>query len=363
MKTYHYTLCFLSLLAMLTGCDQLDKVTAYNAGQIVSPVFQTAGGPVVITEDNYATGSTTFAWQAADFGYPAQVSYAIYAGYGSVSDYCLFENIPTTSYTVSNEALYTKLTGVSYLGLPTGITDVSMYITATVGSNYERVSSSPATMRFELAELAAVPTLLYFPGSYNGWSMYANGIWGMDNQFKGYVDMHAAGSPVEFKFLTSKGEWLGGSLEALGEGDNLTADEGLYYITADMTERTATMVPFTVVGLTGINGSWGTPAVPMEYDAAERCYKVTLEVTSTGSFRMLCYSPLDAAGWGWSYTLGAATADEVDVAGGSTVRLLPPAESGVSGDGNMMMRELGSFEFKFYYDATDSYFHLSITKK
>ena len=363
MKINRYILCFLSAALLLpAGCDTLDKTTAGGEGQIISPVFQSTA-PVVITEDNYVTGVTTFSWQAADFGYPAQVSYAIYAGYGSVADYCLFENISATSYTVSNEALYTKLTGVSFLGLPTGASDFSMYVTATIGSNYVRVSSAPATVRFELAELASVPVLLYLPGSYNGWDMYTSGIWGTENIFKGYVDMNSATSPAEFKFLTSKGEWLGGSLEALGEGDNLSAEPGLYYVTVDMNERKATMTPFTVVGLTGINGTWGTPAVAMEYDAAGRCYEVTLEVTATGSFRILCYSPEDAAGWGWSYTLGTASADQVDVAAGSVVRLLPPAESGVSADGNMMMRETGTFGFKFYYNAADSYFYLSITRK
>ena len=356
------TLLLLPLLLLPSGCDTLDKTRAYGEGHIAAPVFQ-VDGPVVITEDNYATGLTTFSWQAADFGYPAQMSYAIYAGYGSVSDYCLFENIPATSYTVSNEALYTKLTVVSYMGIPTGVSNVSMYVTATVGSNYERVSSAPATVRFELAELASVPVLLYLPGSYNGWNMYANGVWGTENVFKGYVDMNAEGELAEFKFLTPKGEWLGGSLDALGEGDNLTAPPGLYYVTADMNERKATMTPFSVVGLTGVNGVWGAPAVAMEYDAAERGYKVTLDITATGSFRVLCFSPEDAAGWGWSYTLGAASAGEIDVAGGSTVRLLPPAESGVSGDGNMMMRETGTFEFVFYYNAADSYFYLTIRKK
>jgi hypothetical protein len=363
MNMYRYILYLLPALLLLpAGCEQLEKTTAYGEGQIVSPVFEPTGA-VAITEENYATGTSTFSWQPADFGYPAQITYAIYAGYGSVSDYCLFENIHTTSYTVSNEALYTKLTGVSFLSLPTGVSDVSMYVTATIGSNYTLVSSAPATVRFDLAELATVPVLLYLPGSYNGWNMYSHGIWGTKNVFKGYVDMNTESSPAEFKFLTSKGEWLGGALDALAEGDNLTATPGLYYVAADMNERKATMTPFSVVGLTGINGTWATPAVAMEYDAAARCYKATVDVTATGSFRVLCYSPQDAAGWGWSYTLGTASADHVDVAGGSVVRLLPPAESGVANDGNMMMRETGLFEFKFYYNAVDSYFYLSITKK
>ncbi|MDR1557675.1 MAG: SusE domain-containing protein [Tannerellaceae bacterium] len=363
MNAKHYiSVLLLFAVSLFAGCNKLEQVTAYGSDRIVSPQFQSAGS-VVITEDNYATGTTTFSWKGADFGYPAQVSYAIYAGYGSVSDYCLFENINLTSYTVSNEALYTKLTGVSYLGLPTGASDVSMYVTATIGSHYEVVESAPVTVRFELAELSSIPTLLYLPGSYNGWAMYSHGIWGTENLYKGYVDMNASGSPVVFKFLTAKGEWLGNTLDALGGGDNLTTAPSLYYVTADLNEYKATLVPFTIVGLTGINGTWATPAVALPYDAASKRYKATIDVTATGSFRVLCYSPEDAAGWYWSYTLGAASADDVDVAGGSVVRLLPPSESGVAGDGNMMMRETGTFEFAFYYNPTDSYFYLSITKK
>ncbi|MDR1558071.1 MAG: SusE domain-containing protein [Tannerellaceae bacterium] len=363
MNTKHDIFVPLLFVASLfAGCDKLEQVTAYGNDRIVGPQLQSTG-PVIITEDNYATGTTTFSWKGADFGYPAQVSYAIYAGYGSVSDYCLFENINTTSYTVSNEALYTKLTGVSYLGLPTGTTDISMYVTATIGSRYEVIKSAPATLRFELAELSSVPTLLYLPGSYNGWDMYSHGIWGTKNVFKGYVDMNAADSPVEFKFLTSKGEWLGNTLDAIGEGGNLTTASGLYYVTADLNEYKATLIPFTIVGLTGINGTWATPAVALPYDAASKRYKATIDVTATGSFRVLCYSPEDAAGWFWSYTLGVASADDIDVSGGSAVRLLPPSESGVAGDGNMMMRETGTFEFAFYYNPADSYFYLSITKK
>jgi hypothetical protein len=362
MKYNRYLLPCLFIIALFAGCDELEKTTAYNREQIVSPVL-TSTAPVIITEDNYATGMTTFSWEAADFGYPAQISYAIYAGYGDVSGYCLFDNINVNSYTVANEALYTKLTGVSFLGLPTGESDVSVYITASIGSNYETVQSATSTIRFDLAELASVPVLLYLPGSYNGWGMFSNGIWGTENVYKGYVDMNASGSPVEFKFLTGKGEWLGNSLDAIGEGDNLTATPGLYYITVDLNENKASMVPFTIVGLTGINGAWGTPAVAMDYDAAGKCYKATVNVTETGTFRILCYSPEDAAGWFWSYTIGVASAGDVDVAGGSVVKLLPPSESGVAGDGNMFMRETGAFEFKFYYNPADSYFYLSITKK
>jgi hypothetical protein len=340
----------------------LEKITAFNSEQIVPPALQSTA-PIVITEDNYATGTTTFAWQAADFGYPAQVSYAIYASYGSVTDYCLFDNINATSYTVANEALYTKLTGVSFLGLPTGTSDVALYVSATVGSNYVKVLSPVVNLRFELEEMAAVPVLLYLPGSYNGWSSFSHGIWGMENIYKGYVDMNAASAPVEFKFLTAKGDWLGNSLDAIGEGDNLTTAPGLYYVTVDLNTYQAQMIPFTIVGLTGINGAWATPAVAFEYDAANKCYKGTVEVTATGTFRVLCYSPEDAAGWFWSYTLGVASADDIDVMGGSVVRLLPPSESGVAGDGNMMMRETGTFEFRFYYNSSDSYFYLSITKK
>jgi len=348
---------------LMNSCEELEKTTAYDKSQIVSPVL-TSTSPIVITEDNYSTGSTTFSWQQADFGYPAQISYAIYASYGETKDFCLYANIYQNSYKVTNEELYGKLTGVSYLGMPTGESQATVYVTATIGSNYEVVSSTPANISFNLAELASAPVLLYFPGSYNGWNMYANGIWGVQGLYKGYVDMNSTSSPLEFKFLTSKGEWLGNSLDDIGDGANLSIDAGFYYATVDLNEHKATMVPMDIVGLTGINGAWGTPAVALEYDYAEKCYKKTIEVEyADNKFRILCHSPLDAGGWFWSYTIGAASADDINLVNGSTVKLLPPGESGVSDDGNMYMREAGTFEFKFYYNATDSYYYLHVTKK
>ncbi len=354
------------LLAVLTGCESLEKVKAYGNGDIVAPVMNTMQ-PVTINTDNLETGTLTFSWAPADFGYDAMVSYSIYATGGDKTDYVLYEEIHQPNYEIANSALYTKLTGSSYMGLPTdqNVT-LSIYVTATIGSNYDVVKSDPVTVDFYLASIAGVPKLLKISGSHNAWGgSFITGIWGVDELYSGYCDMNVSGGGnVEYKFVDNSGKWWGGELGNLStSGGNLSTSAGLYYIKADMNSKTASAVPMTKVGLTGINGSWRTPAVEMTYDQASRSYIWEGEVTSGSGFRVLCYSPTDAAGWYWSYTMSAATADDVVMVSGGKSKLVERGKHESGGDGNLSLNDTGKYKFTLYYDTKEHYFYLSAKKQ
>ena len=61
------TMMLAAATGLLSACQKLDEVKAYDPDKVVAPVLHALPGEIVITPDNM--GSTqTFTWDAADFG-------------------------------------------------------------------------------------------------------------------------------------------------------------------------------------------------------------------------------------------------------------------------------------------------------
>lgn len=361
-----YITYFFAIL-LFWSCDtkELEKITAFPENAIKAPVLQPME-TVVIDQDSYdAEALVTFSWQPADFGYNAAVSYSIYLSSSSVPDYALASNVKLTSFTIDHQALYDKLAGENNLALPLNqASTISVYVTATVGSDFKVVKSDVKNVIFDVSKISLDGDLLSISGEFNGGSTTRAAITGKDKVYSGYVDMNWKDhESTTYKFVdflyssTNGGDWYGGSLDALStSGDYLTSAPGMKFFRVDLNTKIATIVNFTKVGLTGVNGAWGTPAVEMSYDFVNKYYFVVKEV-DTRSFRILC-------GTNWSYTMGPKIPEDLSLRIGSDVKVFDNSISKplLGKDPNMALNEAGTYKFIFYFSSTDATWHFKVEK-
>jgi|GEM_PF-1228161 len=376
MKTIENIIILGISTLLIYSCDtnKLDVVKTYAEDAIVAPVFNTMSD-VVVNQANYdGNGDVTFSWKPADFGCKAAVDYAVYMSSSSKSDVCIGSGINATQYAIDYQSLYNRLVGKSYLALPKGKSStVKCYVTASIGTDYTTVKSLESEITFEVGRISNGIDMLYISGDYDNDSADEHGIESQNNNhiYAGFVDMHNSTMEntsyrfVDYTYASSlAGNWYGGSLDALTlDGDKLSTTTGLKYISVNLTTNKASIINFTKVGLTGFNGSWGTPAIEMTYNESTKDYTVTAEYTS-GNFRVLCYSP-DAGLWGgWNYTMGPKTIPELTLQDGSDVKVYHASISKplVGGDPNMKINEYGKYTFRFYYESADATWHLSVKK-
>lgn len=372
MKYVKYIFIVCAILS-IWSCDNkdLEEVRALPADMVVTPSVQSME-EVAIDQDSYdAKEEVTLQWSAADFGYSAAVNYSIYMSTDAVADFVLASNIGSTTYTIDHQALYDKLVGESNLALPTNaVSTVHVYITATIGSDFTVVKSDVVDFTFDIARIGLEGDALYISGDYNGWSTSGSAIVGLDKVYAGYVDMNWKGQEsIGYKFVdflyssASWGDWYGGSLDALStSGDNMATTPGMKFFNVDLNTNTARIMNFTKVGLTGINGAWATPALEMAYDYVNKYYYV-VSAASTQSFRILCFSP-DDTGWGWSYTMGPRTIEDLHLSLGSDVKVFDNNISKplVGGDANMSLDVEGTYKFILYYTGTDAMWHFKVER-
>ncbi len=372
MKYLKYIILVL-VLPLFISCDtkELEEVRAFSDSEIVAPVLKPME-VVAIDQKSYDDEAVvTFTWEPANFGYSAAVSYSIYLTSSTASDYALASNIRATSFTIDHQALYDKLIGPNNLALQVNeVSSVKVYLTATVGSNFTIVKSGEMEMSFDIAQIGLDGDLLRISGDFNEWSTKGVAIVGLDKIYSGYVDMNwkdkesTAYKFVDFTYASASwGDWYGGSLDVLSaSGENMTLAPGMKFFNVDLNTMKATVMNFTKVGLTGVNGKWATPALDMAYDYANKYYFVVTEV-DTKPFRILCFSP-DDTGWGWSYTMGPRTVEDLKIQVGSDVKVFDNKISKplVGGDPNMQMNEAGTYKFILYFTATDATWHFKVEK-
>lgn len=100
---------------LLSACQKLDEVKAYDPDKVVAPVLHALPGEIVITPDNM--GSTqTFTWDAADFGVRTQINYSIEASYNDGAKLVLFTGMNGTS----SEQTYESLNNILALSVEDG---------------------------------------------------------------------------------------------------------------------------------------------------------------------------------------------------------------------------------------------------
>ena len=173
MKITRYAMRRAAATGLLSACQKLDEVKAYDPDKVVAPVLHALPGEIVITPDNM--GSTqTFTWDAADFGVRTQINYSIEASYNDGAKLVLFTGMNGTSSEQTYESL-NNILALSVedggLGVPSGEpTDVDFYISATIGTDFEKFYSAPATVRMTVTTAERTYPQVWVIGDYCGWN-------------------------------------------------------------------------------------------------------------------------------------------------------------------------------------------------
>lgn len=173
MKITRYAMMLAAATGLLSACQKLDEVKAYDPDKVVAPVLHALPGEIVITPDNM--GSTqTFTWDAADFGVRTQINYSIEASYNDGAKLVLFTGMDGTSSEQTYESL-NNILALSVedggLGVPSGEpTDVDFYISATIGTDFEKFYSAPVTVRMTVTTAERTYPTVWVIGDYCGWN-------------------------------------------------------------------------------------------------------------------------------------------------------------------------------------------------
>lgn len=255
------------------SCQDVEKTYAAPAEEVLNPVLNPHAD--IVVEEATLSNNVTFTWSEVDYGYPAQVTYSLYAVYGG-AELQLGQSF-TTSYTMSKEALNNLLVDEKGLALPAGeVSEISLYVTSAISNNVNSAAytkkSEAITLKITTVAATTAPWIrrhIYVPGNHQGWAPDAAPIlWetGEDSfKFEGLVYLVNAEDPtgnVEFKF-TQGPNWdvnLGGSMDSMNPGgDNIVieaANSGAYWITVETVEDFSTgSVKLRKAGAVNVIGS------------------------------------------------------------------------------------------------------------
>lgn len=365
MRTINKIFATLIIGLLFISCSNLDKTKASPIEEIVPPTLNNMSD--VIITDNNKDEEVIFTWSKADFGYNAVISYDMYVVHAEDDPYKLFSGVNETSYAISKDALNLKLAGSKedgYMGLPEKEkSNISLYLTATIGSNYSVVkSTNNISMNVTTTSAKAPKIVLYIPGNHQGWApaeaqtILQSEVVGV---FKGYIDLNTDGGiDVEHKF-TSAPDWnhinYGDKYEALstdsGAG-NLKNKSGFYWGEVNTNTLVAVLNPM-VPGVIGEFNGWAADE-PMTYtwssNREEKGYTATIALKAGEGFKIRFNG-------GWSNNLGANSAEAEPVTIG---------EEGIStseGGKNMTVAEDGTYTVRLYFNYIEHEWRISCTKQ
>lgn len=173
MKITRYALMLAAAAGLFSACQELDEVRAYDPSQVVAPSLNTLPAEIVITPENMGE-MQTFTWDAADFGVKTQINYSIEASYGGGAKRAIATDLGGTSA----ELPYQNLNAVlalsvedGGLGVPTDTpSDVDFYVSATIGSEFEKFYSDPVTVKMTVTLAERTYPHIWVIGDYCGWS-------------------------------------------------------------------------------------------------------------------------------------------------------------------------------------------------
>jgi hypothetical protein len=323
MKMKKYILLMAAAVMGLWSCQsELEKVTLVDPSQVVAPVLHELPGEITITADNMSE-EVVFGWEKADFGQPVQYAYSLYATTDDINSIVvLYSNMSGVSQKITYEKfnqLVTTKKDKGGLGLPTGIaTEVSFFVGATVGSNYQTFYSNARTVLVTPTEAEREYEMVWLPGSANGWNHgKANHLFCYaedGNTFVGVTDFGADFASNQFK-ITGAADWAdatgnwgmadptaapeSGSITLLnGSNDNISIYTAHRYYHFTFTKANLGLTKdagFDKVGVIGLNGDWDNDIVMTL--SSKQIFYVDIDAASDTEFKFR----LDG---GWDFNWG-----------------------------------------------------------
>ena len=289
-----------SLIALIS-CKKEGDVYVINDGNFASTGLTASSSAVVLTQANENNTAVTFNWGEADFGDNTAVAYTVQMakladttnGWTNVKNFAAGNNKLTYSFNVKalNDVLGT-------MGLNPGAQhDLVFRIKADVPQYNGALSSVlPVYSNAILVKITTYGLSLYIPGEYQGWNPgnapEMKQIEGHPGIYEAYVYMPGTGTKY-FKYTnardwnhTNYGDGGNGSFSTDGAAGGLfVPNGGFYQLSANLNTNkwTASATTWGIIG-DATPGGWNNDT-PMIYDAATGLWKLTVNLTSTGSFK------------------------------------------------------------------------------
>lgn len=282
MKQFKY-IALAAIALLVSSCYEADKMKAAPADTIGAPMLNDHSD-VVVDEDNLKT-DLTFSWSPVDYGYPAAVSYSLYATYGDSEPYQIGEAY-ATSFTITKENFNNILVAKKGLAVPELETStIYLFVTSAISPGNDSYTKQSNTIMLQVSTIESTAAAwirrpLYVAGNYQGWEpAKAPILWETEefsDVYEGLVYLGDAANTgnydqndglCHFKFCPNP-DWngnLGGDENALtnvGDPAHITRPDGLYWIEVELTPDHSTgTVKISEVSKIGVIGAavggWG----------------------------------------------------------------------------------------------------------
>lgn len=311
MKILKYFLSLAMAAGLMASCSKdLEEVRAYSPENVVAPSIHGMDvNDIVITADNQIE-TLTFSWEAADFGAPTAINYAVMAAYEG-TEVPVVSGINTTEYAVTYEALNAVVAfdlGCT-LDVPSAI---QFRIAASISATYPTVYSDVITINVTPTAAEKKYNMIYMPGSYQGWSpegaatnfQVLYNFSGDGVVFEGIADFGEVGKAAEGWKFTTNPDWTFDygipsdvdqtTIAEASEVALFNNDDGdrsnisiyganrYYHFTLDLGTKTLKKNDaFNMIGVIGDFNSWGAD-VEMTFNAQKRRFYADVENLSGG---------------------------------------------------------------------------------
>jgi starch-binding outer membrane protein SusE/F len=214
--------------------------------------------------------------------------------------------------------------------------------------------------------IVVVPTVLYLPGDYQGWSpgtagtvaAPVTGVYLTSGVFEGYI-YEPAGGTYHFKF-TSAPDWnhinygdagTAGHLSTDGAaGDLVLPGPGLYELSANIASLTwsATPITWAIIGDATPNG-W-TNETEMTFDPATMSWSITLDMVTNGSFKFRANND-------WNIDFGINPADNKIYYADNPILGGPGSKPGLN---NLTVPASGNYTITLYLGDPQNYHYTAV---
>lgn len=335
MKLYFNILFFaVAIIAGLSGCKKDETQVKLNVtGASVTLVSDKSN--LVLLQNEAANDALTFNWDAAEFGYPAAVTYTLQfakkgTDFANIAQVVVGKDL---SKSFTGGVLNQKLLEIISYEVET---DISVRVKATVAESAPVVYSNVLDIKITLYHAVIdypFPKALWVAGNYQGWNpgaapkivdKDADGQTG--KAYEGYINF-VDGAPHEFKLVKGNDWGFGdfgspapGVLSNGGNNLSIPTEAGVYLLKANTADLNWSYTLIKKWAVTGSATPLGWPAGPegtpgqdhtMNFDPMTGVYSITLNL-SAGELK---FRANDA----WSLNFGDNENDNYPDYGGNNI--------------------------------------------
>ena len=327
----------------LISCQELEQVRAFSPEEVVAPVLHdNLPDEITVTSENMGN-TVTFTWDAADFGAPTQINYAVEAAYNN-DTLAVMTGITGTSSEQTYELLNSLLALSAEdggLGVPADTpTDVDFLVSATIGETFGKYYSEGVTVKMTVTEAERTYPMVYVIGDFCGWAdgqtQELFSFSGDEVNYAGVIGFSGAASKG-FKIRGTETGWADDSnwgtdgnaaapeaeaatiqlISSSGSGNITAYSKNFYRFTFNRSTMVLTNeLSFDQLGVIGDFNSWGGDVV-MNFDTETQMFWADIEFPAEGGFKVRKDGAWDTS-WGTA-TAGAAAATSGVFDGGENI--------------------------------------------